>query len=275
MKAAIVVIAVRPDVVDFFLRHQERAIPREHRVKALSVFSEIKLIVLRPEENATLWQQLNGRVAEYDAIACLVERPLLDLITDNNYGLFVVEFCPPLDASKLMNSAARNISGWLPNFCHLGRKMQRGLERSIMLLPYRVFKCDALPGLGKKLREMSIEGKFKSVVDSFVGSINERRSPKRKDGSRAEKYYIDDANYYFQYGHEQHGAAATGGAHSESCSIEKSFRFGFRIGDNRHYNLSREGGRPVSDDFLGCHDLEPLRRESNTHLNVFPNNFFG
>lgn len=101
--------------------------------------------------------------------------------------------------------------------------------------------------------------------------------PRRQSGYRT-KYCVDDRARYFVLGPEQHAQIDTAHPHVCLCVALNSFRFGIKLSEEHHFNVSMgEGDRThIAGEFIGCHDDQRVvgQREGRTHLNMFSNDFF-
>lgn len=100
----------------------------------------------------------------------------------------------------------------------------------------------------------------------------------RRQSNYPTKYCVDDRTKFFELGHEVHARIDTAHPHGSLCVALNSFRFGIKLSEEHHYNVSTgEGDRTtISGAFTGCHGEDRVVREGErrTHLNMFSNDFF-
>jgi len=145
----------------------------------------------------------------------------------------------------------------------------------ILLLPTKIFKMsafDRLISISKK--DVSPDEPIKEI-ESCIKEIRSTMSPKNyKRFKGMPQYLVDENRLYYEYGHEHHARAETKSPpHNLICALNSRFRFGRKYDDRRHFNVSVERPKTsISGYFTTCH-CETSRFSSDTHLNVFPNNY--
>lgn len=92
------------------------------------------------------------------------------------------------------------------------------------------------------------------------------------------KYCVDDSKRFFELGHEVHSKIGTAEPHVPMCIALNSFRFGLKITEEHHYNVSMGEGNDtwIEGDFADCHGVQWVvtKRQDKTHLNMFSNDYF-
>ena len=153
-------------------------------------------------------------------------------------------------------------------------KFRRGDDGKLLTLPLRNFKAQELAEIARLCREVHSSGNFSDDVEKQLAGLRARVRPRRKSSYKT-KYMVDDLERLFAYGPETHARFATGEPHKPSCEVAALFRFGVRLDESRHYNVSETEGdhTKIEGDFPDCHgEVHPVR--GKTHLNMFANDYF-
>lgn len=282
MSAVIVIATSDVDLAKFFSTKQNGAIPPEFRAKCIETFGDLVVLVFQHEKKnealgrpQTLSEYLIELAHKYDHIACLVDFQNSVWVEDNGFGMFVTFFERKLMGKTVQNYFSAHFKRWLPNFMHISMKFMNASYAERLFLPYEIFRCSDLPALGMELRGITQEGSFRRRVDDYLAGIERRRKPMEKGGwKEREIAYQDDRGYFFKLGKEKHSEAEEGAPHKTACRLEKYLRFGSKIPDKRHFNVSAKKGERVGGDFITCHSAEK-KVEPTSHLNIFPNNCIG
>lgn len=153
--------------------------------------------------------------------------------------------------------------------------MFSNLSDSVLLsLPLRNFSGSDLESLKNQFECQDSISDIQSSFDKEMKKLRSRVRPRKKSRYK-DKYAVDDRERFFVFGKEEHSLPDTGGDHSSYCEFNSHFRFGFKINQKRHYNVS-EGEKDqttISGNFIDCHGT--IKYESGkTHLNMFSNDFF-
>jgi len=107
----------------------------------------------------------------------------------------------------------------------------------------------------------------------LIRQLVARRGPKVRS-KYPHRYFKDDSGHHFRYGFEEHSRFETGGDHGIVCHLNGLFRFGRRLEEQRHFNVT-DG---TSDDdritavFENCHS-QSVNIADRTHVNMFSNDF--
>lgn len=209
-----------------------------------------------------------------EVIVLLLDTSLGDFAKDVECACFTtsVEFATH-PKSNYRNYLAGKLSRLLKNLRSLVDIMADSANEQVMLLPFRNFKAQQLRDLRDVCRNEALSPGFANMVTQLVDALKNRRRPRRNSTDRR-PHYVDDDGKLFQYGFERHARPATGAPHGPVCALTGNFRFGKRIANTRHYNVTKESGRgtQIGGAFPNCHDAVCLF-DPRTHLNMFSNDY--
>jgi hypothetical protein len=128
---------------------------------------------------------------------------------------------------------------------------------------------------GHNLNDVS---RVHNQVQSHMQQLRKALVQPRRQSSYQTKYCVDDRSRYFVLGHEEHARIDTATPHVSLCVALNSFRFGIKLSEEHHFNVSMgDGDRThIAGEFIGCHGEERVvgRGEGRKHLNMFSNDFF-
>ncbi len=117
-----------------------------------------------------------------------------------------------------------------------------------------------------------------NFIQAQMQLMRKRLVRPRRQTNYPNKYCVDDSKRFFDLGHEVHSKVDTASPHVEMCTALNSFRFGVKLSEEHHYNVSMGEGDDtwVEGAFLDCHGghHQVRRGEGRTHLNMFSNDFF-
>ena len=162
----------------------------------------------------------------------------------------------------------------LRNFGQVLAKSKRGDDGKLLSLPLRNFQANELSEIARLCREEGLSGTLSNDVERQLAFLRTRVRPRRKSTYKT-TYLVDDASRFFVYGKERHAQFATGNPHLPACELAGLFRFGVRLDERRHYNVSESEGdnTKIEGYFPDCHGaVHPVSDKS--HLNIFPNDYF-
>ena len=101
------------------------------------------------------------------------------------------------------------------------------------------------------------------------------RKPKKRPHT-SKKFYVDERNFFFEYGKEDHARHETDPkkGHNVNCDISERFRFGIKIDETKHFNVCKDDKEKSSIEgiFDGCHE-HPITIKKTTHINMFSNDY--
>lgn len=159
----------------------------------------------------------------------------------------------------------------LKNFSRLALLMADHDNEQVLILPFRNFKANELRALAVICQEKTLDGEFLDCVMPFISLLKKRKRRPTYSAYR-DKFLLDDDHKIFQFGKEVHARLSTGGTHNIYCKITGSYRFGCKIREDRHFNMSMFSGKSqrFSGGFLNCHG-ELIHSKNVTHINIFSN----
>lgn len=218
--------------------------------------------------------KINGR----DAFLLLVDRDQEGLVS----GLRDSAFCHIFNCDF---SCSRNTKNFLyqstaiiiKKFGIILQKMEEATSANLINLPLKNFEGEELRELVDICRNGCGIQDFSEQLDSRINLLKRRRRPIPRPGKSKEKdiKIEDDNSYYFEYGYERHARFETGSPHLTSCYISGHYRFGKKIDESKHYNVTKKDSNSVSGNFLDCHGgkCEINSSENVSHINMFSNDF--
>ncbi len=276
MRMLVALIASDASLVSFFGEQKERIVPRDSLKR--SIFEEVTPCVVtaglcyKSEQGeaaiSALLKILESR--KIDACIVLAEARMQSNLAIANGSIFPIFFDSELIGASRLNFFHKLISKILRSFSYLLARKEHHLIR----LPFRNFNGAELVELRALCWSETEEPTFSDLLDAKIATLGARVRPRRKSKFNR-KYVVDDNNRFFDYGHENHARFDTASPHVDTCVLAGKFRFGIRVEELRHYNVSEGEGDHTSVDgiFTNCHG-EPTKALSTTHLNMFCNDFF-
>jgi hypothetical protein len=210
----------------------------------------------------------------YDAIIALWEadpRARIDIFSSAFFNK-TIKFSDR--ESESLNFFRSTLAKTIKEFVMFSRLFEDAKYMKCFLLPLSVFVANEMRDLEDLLGLGNREGIFGHNLNSTVEKIRRRQFP--KPFSRyATTYLRDDADRWFEWGHEEHARVETTiPPHDLICRVNSRFRFGRRYDENRHFNVTVRGERDkISGSIVNCH-REMTAVSSRSHLNVFPNGYF-
>lgn len=148
-------------------------------------------------------------------------------------------------------------------------------DYEILALPLRNFIAPELNEICRIISQIRDEPDFVGRVDSQMKLLRRRVRP-RSRSSMHTQYAVDDKSRFFVFGKELHSRPETGRGHFPYCVVASRFRFGARIDDRRHYNVS-QGERDtthVDGEYCNCHGISNREKKNPGHLNMFSNDYY-
>lgn len=229
-----------------------------------------------PFSSADLERFLLLRGRDYDACVLVVDIVWQHYVQDIINAMFTVFFEAEAAVGNPHNFFSGIFARAFRNFGTVLAKFRRGDDRKLLALPLRNFSANELTEIARLCREVSLSrsGTFSDDVERQLSRLRTRVRPRRKSSYKT-TYVVDDSERFFAYGPETHARFATGEPHKPSCEVAALFRFGVRLDERRHYNVSEtEGDRTtIKGDFPDCHgEVHAVRGE--THLNMFASDYF-
>lgn len=227
-----------------------------------------------PFSSADLERFLLHRARGHDACILVVDVEWRQHVRDIGNAAFVVPFEAEAAGENPKNFFFGIFARTLRNFAQILAKFRRGDDGKLLALPLRNFKADQLVEIARLCREEPMSGSLSNDVEQQLAGLRTRVRPRRKSSFKT-TYAVDDATRFFAYGLERHAQFGTGTPHRPYCEVAGLFRFGVRLDERRHYNVSEtEGDRTkIEGDFPDCHG-EAHAVADKTHLNMFANDYF-
>lgn len=125
------------------------------------------------------------------------------------------------------------------------------------------------------LSNNDISDKMEELSAIFSMLKTKTRKPKKRPHT-SKKFYVDEKNYFFEYGKELHAKHETDLAkgHDLACDILANFRFGIKIEERRHFNVCKgdKGNSSIEGIFENCHGADTTIKKT-THINMFSNDY--
>ena len=221
-----------------------------------------------------IMDKINGK----DAFLLLVDREQAELVSRLRDSAFCHIFDCDFSCGKNTKNFLHQITGLIiRKFGMVLQKMEDATSVNLINLPLKNFAGNELVELSLLCRDGCNIQDFSDQIDCKINLLKKRRHPIPRPGKSKEKSIKieDDNGYYFEYGHEKHARFETGSPHLISCYISGNYRFGKKIDELKHYNVTRKDSDKVSGDFLDCHGGNCMinTSENVTHINMFSNDF--
>lgn len=227
-----------------------------------------------PFSSLDLDRFLLSRARGYDACILVADLAWQHHTAEISNATFVVTFEAGAASDNPQNFFFGVLGRALRNFAQLIAKFRRGDDGKLLALPLRNFHADELAEIARLCRDEPLSATFSNDVETQLAGLRQRVRPRRKSSYKT-TYAVDDELRFFAFGPERHAQFATGNPHRPACEVAGLFRFGFRLDERRHYNVSEtEGDRTtISGHFPDCHGaVQPV--SERTHLNMFANDYF-
>jgi hypothetical protein len=237
----------------------------------------IAVAAWKPEfapSQADFERYLLGRTRNADACVLLVDSGWTEIVANARTPAFTIVFDPAEVAGNAKNFFHKILAKGFRTFGQLLAKFDRGDDAQLLVLPLRNFAAPELAELARLCKEEYISPTFDEDVERELASLRRRVRPRRRTSYKT-IYAVDDLARFFSYGKERHARFATGAPHKPYCELAGIFRFGRRVDDLRHFNVSETEGdqTKIEGDFRDCHAVvHPVK--ARTHLNMFCNDYF-
>lgn len=223
------------------------------------------------------------------------ENYIISRIKGSDVGICIIDQCWDIYSYRIKDSIAffifnslsiskKNLQNFfyavtassVKSVMYINNLISSEADKKLLALPLRNFNDRALGGLSEVFRDYFGKPNFNLLVDENMSNL--RRCIKKRPRSkyRERNYIVDSQSRYFSYGFERHSRFETGGPHLPSCQLNGQFRFGSRLDEVRHYNVSKGDGdtTTITGQFIDCHNSTHAV-SVRTHLNMFANDFFG
>jgi hypothetical protein len=279
MKLFICVVTPDERLRRYFGRGKDGIIPAEVFQRGPLANQQVRSTVAAwtpqaPFSSADLERFLLSRARNHDACILVVDDVWQHYVQDITAAAFIATFEAEAAGDNPHNFFFGLFARMLRNFAQLLTKFRRGDDIKLLTLPLRNFRANELNEIVRLCREEPLAGSFSNDVEQQLADLRARVRPRRKSSYKA-TYAVDDSKRFFIYGLETHAHFATSAPHLPYCEMAALFRFGVRLDERRHYNVSEtEGDRTtVGGNFLDCHD-QVHTVTGKTHLNMFANDYF-
>lgn len=209
-----------------------------------------------------------------ELILVLLQAELAYSIAEVRTALFVCYLREQNDENNAEYLMAE-INRALINLYTFKKIMDESKNLQALMLPIRNFSAPVVNELPDNFALHSMQNEFRVWLEQAVAAIRSRRSPKKsKYDDPNVKYFKDDNDVHFEFGHENHGQFATNEvAHKKSCEINGLFRFGYRIKKTQQFNLTKSGASISMATIVDCHDSVGEVKNAS-HVNMFANDYY-
>jgi hypothetical protein len=275
MKVYVGLISSSDELIKYFNNNKESLIPKPIRTK-ISSECNFKFDAFNPNKSKAYFN-VDKHVLEssrgFDYVICLIEQDLINLCLSIN----VAALCSIIDPRDVESAQIRNfLTNRLTRIFKIAsftiEKMKDADIEYALRLPRRNFQAQELENLCDLYSLHTSSADFHNTAKSLINSLLKRRKPRRKSNFST-KYFVDDKSRFFVFGKERHEVLPTGEPHQPHCELNGNFRFGRRISNNQHFNVSEGEGdnTSIKGEFLNCHDERIVPAKNRTHLNMFSN----
>lgn len=214
------------------------------------------------------------RVKDADACIVTIDQPNSFFVEDISNACQTAKFDSTTVKGSTKNFFDKLISKHIKILGQTMARFENTKNAELLSLPLRNFQAKELERLRRIFSDLSSIEDFSRSIDEVMKPLRKRVRP-RKQSSYKTTYVVDDQGNFFAFGKEKHARPETGLPHSKACAINAIFRFGARIDDQRHYNVSatEQDRTRIAGEFLNCHG-KPERVPETTHINMFSNDYF-
>jgi hypothetical protein len=272
-RASIVVLTQDKSVSQIIGTKKTSLIPNDIRIKYpnLSIGSYVV------EKHTTMGNLCNYfiNIPEYiTGVIVLCDNRLAHLGKELATPLFTVLFDYTFEGKSIRNYLGMVLSKVVRAFAAYSVRFDDQKTRKLLILPLRNFRSRELRQLHLLFRNgVRPGGNFSSSLDEILKALRDRQKPKAETNYRT-TFIVDDLARYFEYGKDIHAQLETGvPPHNYLCAVAGTYRFGKRYDSTRHFNVSLQE-ELISGTFGDCHDVR-ADRSPRSHINMFPNDFFG
>ncbi|HEX7876184.1 MAG TPA: hypothetical protein VF489_06320 [Sphingobium sp.] len=215
---------------------------------------------------------LRGRGAH--ACVILLDERWAHLATEVRNATFAAPFDATGAADNPQNFFHRLLARALRNIGQIYSKFQNGDDAQLLTLPLRNFHSASLAEIARLCRDEPENNLLSDIIERQLVDLRQCVRPRRRTEYKI-KYAVDNKNRFFVYGKERHAQFDTGEPHTPACEIAGLFRFGIRLDERRHYNVSETEGdhTNIEGEFPDCHGAVQSVT-SRSHINMFANDFF-
>jgi len=275
MRIYVGLISSSAELIDEFSNTKEALIPKSIKDK-LPKPCEFKFDAFNPHKSKghfSVDKHLLEGSRGYDYALCLIENNLNYLCTNLRKSVLSATINP----TEVVNGKTHNFFSTRFNKIFKAaiftiERMSTAEVEHAMRLPSRNFDAPELRELCRVYQEDVMEAAFHDSAKQQIVAVVKRRQP-RRESSFQTKYFIDERRKHFAFGKEEHEVLPTGEPHQPHCELNGNFRFGRKISNNRHFNVSQGDGDDtfITGEFPNCHDEIITPAKNRTHLNMFSN----
>ena len=225
------------------------------------------------EQKGSLAEFLLEESAGSDAVAVLLDAPLANNAAQLHPAIFVGQVDFTSYIANVQNALSGQAARLLRNLGLLLIELEDLTLFQAAILPLRNFDAEELRELAVLCRDCASEGAFGARASVLIRKLVNRRGPRLRS-KYPDRYFKDDAGYHFKYGFEEHSRFETGADHGIVCQLNGIFRFGKRLEEQRHFNVTQGSNDddPITAIFENCHNKR-INIASRTHVNMFSNDF--
>lgn len=227
-----------------------------------------------PSSSADLERFLLNRARNHDVCILFVDYVWQQYVQDISNATYIVQFEAEVASVNPQNFFFGVSARMLRAFGQLMSRFKRGDDGKLLALPLRNFRADELLEISRLCRETPLSNTLGDEIEQQLTQLRARIRPRRRSVYKT-TYVVDDQGRFFVYGRELHARFATGEPHRPSCELAGLFRFGVRVDEQRHYNVSETEGdnTKIGGSFPDCHGQVHAVAD-RTHLNMFTNDYF-
>ncbi len=215
---------------------------------------------------------------EFSGVILFTENDIHPLFIEKLGTIFMVakisdEIAKKENEKKLSQLLENNVTPIIKKFFWL-QNTAFSIYSEILRIPKRNFDHDELSNAFCLIENIADEPQDK--IEKTLSVIkNNIRKPQRRSNSQ-KRHYIDKRNHAFSLGPENHARHETAKhkGHNIFCDIAAHFRFGIRIDERKHFNVTSADKKPpmIQGVFNGCHG-EVIAKSKVSHINMFCNDY--
>ncbi|WP_298236581.1 hypothetical protein [uncultured Azohydromonas sp.] len=274
MKILVVLATDKRLASELFLGRADQILNGQFLPKELRDKTTFVPTVFNPKKEALdLANFLLEQSASMDAVALLLDKRLAHAAQNLHSSIFIGHVDFTTHIPSVQNFLSGQAARLLRNLGFLLLELEEAVSFQAAILPIRNFDADELQELARLCHESTGEGDFIARSTGLIRQIVKRRGPRLRS-KYPDRYFKDDAGRHFCYGFEEHSRFETGGEHDITCHLNGLFRFGKRLEDQRHFNVTAgdNDGERISVTFQNCHSRQ-VDITKRTHVNMFSNDF--
>jgi len=274
MKISVILATKNRLAVKLFLTRSAQILNGDFLPKTLQGRVTFEANVYDPgREEKSLAEFLLENSGEADAVAVLLDAPLAHNADQLHPAIFIGQIDLTSYIPNVQNLLSGQAARLLRNFGFLLIDLEDSTHFQAAVLPLRNFDAKELREFSVLCRDSASDGEFGARASALIRQLVARRGPRLRS-KYPHRYFKDDVGHHFRYGFEEHSRFETGGEHGVVCHLNGVFRFGKRLEEQRHFNVTHG----VNDDdritvvFENCHS-QRVNIVDRTHVNMFSNDF--